>query len=75
MRPATASRPALRVSDQAALSALREFFLILDAWDRAELTKVSTDVRSPVDNLPHQAQGEPNCERQDEANGGRGYGA
>jgi hypothetical protein len=42
--------------DQAALSALRQFFLILDAWDRAELKKGSTDMQSLVDNPPHQAQ-------------------
>ncbi len=30
--------------DQTALSALREFFLILDAWDRAEGKKLSADV-------------------------------
>lgn len=46
--------------DQTALSALREFFLILDAWDRAEEKKLSTDLRSPVDNPPHQAQGDRN---------------
>ncbi len=46
--------------DQAALSALREFFLILDSWDRADVKKVLPQVRSPVDNPPHQAQGDRN---------------
>jgi hypothetical protein len=43
--------------DQAALSTLREFFLILDAWDCAEGQKLSMDVQSLVDIPPHQAQG------------------
>lgn len=46
--------------DESALSALREFLLILDSWDRAELKKDSTDVRSAVDNPSHQEQGERN---------------
>ncbi len=46
--------------DQAALSALREFFLILDAWDRSELKEVSTNTQSLVDNPPRQAQGDRN---------------
>lgn len=46
--------------DPTALSALRSFFLILDAWDRAEAKKLSPDTQSPVDNPPHQAQGGPN---------------
>ncbi len=46
--------------DQAALSALREFFLILDTWDRAELKTTSPEMRSLVDNPPHQAQGDRN---------------
>jgi len=50
--------------DQAALSGLREFFLILDAWDRAETQKLSADVRSPVDNPPRQAQGDRNTRRE-----------
>ncbi len=55
-RPLTEDNPL----DQAALSALREFFLILHAWDRAEHQELSTDEDSPVDNPPHQAQGERN---------------
>jgi hypothetical protein len=43
--------------DPDALRSLREFFLILDSWYRADVKKVSPDVRSPVDNPPHQAQG------------------
>jgi hypothetical protein len=46
--------------DPDALHALREFFLIVDVWDRAEAQKLSTGVRSPVDNPPHQAQGDRN---------------
>ncbi len=46
--------------DQTALSALCEFFLILDAWDRAEDKKLSKDMQSVVDNPPHQAQGDRN---------------
>jgi hypothetical protein len=46
--------------DPSALSALREFFLILDAWDRAEEKKLSADMQSAVDNPSYQAQGEPN---------------
>ncbi len=49
--------------DQAALSSLREFFLILDSWDRAEGKKHSADMRSLVDNHPHQAQGGQNTRR------------
>jgi len=49
--------------DSDALCALREFFLILDAWDHAEMKKASTEVRSPVDNPPHQAQGDPKTRR------------
>lgn len=46
--------------DPDTLRALREFFLILDAWDRAELKKGSSGARSSVDNSPHQAQGDRN---------------
>ena len=46
--------------DQTALGALREFFLILDSWDRAEARKLSNGPRSLVDNPPRQAQGDRN---------------
>lgn len=46
--------------DQAELSALREFFLILDTWDRAEEKKLPTNMQSLVDNPSHQAQGDRN---------------
>jgi len=36
--------------DQTALDALREFFLILDAWDRAEGQELSAEMQSLVDN-------------------------
>jgi len=49
--------------DQTALGALREFFLILDAWDRAEPQKLSADMHSLVDNPLHQAQGDQNTRR------------
>jgi hypothetical protein len=46
--------------DPHALGALREFFLILDAWDRAGDKKLSTDRQSLVDIPPHQAQRDRN---------------
>jgi len=46
--------------DQTAIGALRQFFVILDAWDRAEAQKLLPDMQSSVDNPLHQAQGEPN---------------
>jgi hypothetical protein len=49
--------------DQAALSAVREFFLILDAWDRAEAQKLLADMQALVDNTPRQAQGVRNTRR------------
>lgn len=53
------SLPEENLLDQTTLSALRQFFLILDAWDRGQDKNRSVDVQSPVDNPSHQAQGDP----------------
>jgi hypothetical protein len=65
-QPLSPGRPLTeqQLLDPTALGALREFFLILDAWDRAQDKKLSTTMHSPVDNPSHQAQGGRNIRRE-----------